>query len=217
MHAVSRELGKRNSLRWLRSEITIFITQGAKLLNTDWLRRRAFFLNHGSTFADWLRTSASWVGSYVPLQTCFKRMLNRNFRNASLLCLIWSRLFHCNVNENWHAAKRSLFVKKANRFFRPKLYWFAACWPEKKFDWGLVVSHERYGRKKTERKFLRLASGALLVSQVTLSEKTRQQKFCWYVNFSQWKGEFWIQDVIRVHLDTCLLLTSSREAAWPSG
>ena len=32
---------------WL---ITGFITYGAKLLNADWLRRRAFFLNHEGTF-----------------------------------------------------------------------------------------------------------------------------------------------------------------------
>ena len=30
--------------------ITAFITYGAKLLNADWLRQRAFFLNHEGTF-----------------------------------------------------------------------------------------------------------------------------------------------------------------------
>ena len=30
--------------------ITAVITYGAKLLNADWLRQRAFFLNHEGTF-----------------------------------------------------------------------------------------------------------------------------------------------------------------------
>ena len=38
-----------------------------------------------------------------------------------------------------------------------------------------------------------------------------QRKFCWYVKFSRWKGEFWIQEVIRAHLDTCLRLPSIDE------
>jgi len=33
-------------------ELLIFITFGAKLLNTDWLRQRAFFLNHEGTFGN---------------------------------------------------------------------------------------------------------------------------------------------------------------------
>ena len=32
--------------------ITSFITCGAKLLNADWLRQRAFFLNHEGTFGN---------------------------------------------------------------------------------------------------------------------------------------------------------------------
>ena len=39
----------------------------------------------------------------------------------------------------------------------------------------------------------------------------KQRKFCWYVKFSQWKGEFWIQEVIRARLDTCLHLSSIDE------
>ena len=31
------------------------------------------------------------------------------------------------------------------------------------------------------------------------------------MNFSQWKGEFWIQKVIRAPLDTCLSLSSIDE------
>ena len=109
---------------------------------------------------------------------------------------------------------RSLFVKKQKDFSDQKCIDSQSAGRKKKSltgDWWCRTNVMSV--KKTERKFLRLASGALLVSQVTLSEKTRRQKFCWCVNFSQWKGEFWIQDVIRAHLDTCLLLTSSREAA----
>ena len=33
-------------------QISFFITYGAKLLNADWLRQRAFFLNHEGTFGN---------------------------------------------------------------------------------------------------------------------------------------------------------------------
>ena len=39
----------------------------------------------------------------------------------------------------------------------------------------------------------------------------KNRKFCWYVKFSCTKGEFWIQEVIRAHLDTCLRLSSIDE------
>ena len=48
---------------------------------------------------------------------------------------------------------------------------------------------------------------ASLVSQVRLGVK-KQRKFCWYVKFSEWKGEFWIQEVTRARSETCLLLSS---------
>ena len=32
----------------------------------------------------------------------------------------------------------------------------------------------------------------------------KQRKFCRYVTCSQWKEQFWIQEVIRARLDTCL-------------
>ena len=35
-----------------RYAVTMMITYGAKLLNADWLRRRAFFLNHEGTFGN---------------------------------------------------------------------------------------------------------------------------------------------------------------------
>ena len=39
----------------------------------------------------------------------------------------------------------------------------------------------------------------------------KQRKFCRYVTCSQWKGEFWIQEVIRARLDTCLRLSTIDE------
>ena len=39
----------------------------------------------------------------------------------------------------------------------------------------------------------------------------KQCKFCRYVKCSQWKGEFWIQEVIRARLDTCLRLSTIDE------
>ena len=50
----------------------------------------------------------------------------------------------------------------------------------------------------------------LLVLQLTLTA-LKQRKLCWYVKFSQWIGQFWIQEVIRAHLETCLRLSSIDE------
>ena len=42
----------RNSNRTVWSLFQSVITCGAKLLNADWLRKRAFFLNHEGTFGN---------------------------------------------------------------------------------------------------------------------------------------------------------------------
>ena len=44
----------KTSIKYLLRLATIscFITYGAKLLNADWLRQRAFFLNHEGTFGN---------------------------------------------------------------------------------------------------------------------------------------------------------------------
>ena len=39
----------------------------------------------------------------------------------------------------------------------------------------------------------------------------KQPKFCRYVTCSQWKGEFWIHEVIRARLDACLHLSTIDE------
>ena len=59
-----------------------------------------FFLNHEGTFSNqegmitwcWLAEQA-----YIKLVSRFKRILKANFRNAWLLSLIQTRLFHRNV------------------------------------------------------------------------------------------------------------------------
>ena len=44
-----------------------------------------------------------------------------------------------------------------------------------------------------------------------VSVEKKQCKLGWYVKFSRWTGEFWIQEVIRARLDTCLRLSSIDE------
>ena len=96
-----------------------FITCRAKLLNADWLRQRAFFLNQEGTFSNqegmitwcWLAEQAC-----IKLVSRFKRIFKGNFRNASLLSLILTRSFHLNVKENQHPTKRSLLVEKQKDF-----------------------------------------------------------------------------------------------------
>ena len=63
---------------------------------------------------------------------------------------------------------------------------------------------------KLKVSFLVLPRVALLVLQLTLSAQ-KQRKLCWYVKFSQWKGQFWIQEVIITCLDTCLRPSSIDE------
>ena len=64
---------------------------------------------------------------------------------------------------------------------------------------------ELHGRQ-TKSYFLRFASGHLISTTAHLIG-VKQRKLCWYVKFSQWKGQFWIQEVIRARLETCLRLS----------
>ena len=103
----------------ITSTITPFITCRAKLLNADWLRQRAFFLNQEGTFGN-QEGMITWCWfaerACSKLVSGFKPSLKRNFRNASLLSLILTRSFHLNVKENQHAKERSLFVEKERIF-----------------------------------------------------------------------------------------------------
>ena len=56
----------------------------------------------------------------IKLVSRFKRILKRNFRNASFLSLILTRSFHLNVKENQQATKRSLLVEKQKNFSNQK-------------------------------------------------------------------------------------------------
>ena len=106
-----------------------FITCWAKLLDADWLRKRAIFLNHEGTCGNqegmitwcWLaeHTCIKWVSR-------FKRILKRNFGIASLLSLIYSRLFHVNVimKENQHATTMVQILKVQLWFVTVELWFF---------------------------------------------------------------------------------------------
>ena len=71
-----------------------------------------FFLNQeGMITWCWLAEHAC-----IELVPHLKRILKRNFRNASLLSLISTQSFHLNVKENQHATKCSLLVEKQKNF-----------------------------------------------------------------------------------------------------
>ena len=103
----------------LTLDIHVIVTCRAKWLNADWLRQRIFFLNQEGTFGyqegmiTW-----SWLAEHacIKLVSGFKRILKRNFRNASLLSLILTRPFHLNAKGNQHATKRSHLVEKPKDF-----------------------------------------------------------------------------------------------------
>ena len=93
------------------------ITCRTKLLNADWLRQRASFLNQEGTFGNQEgMITWCWLAACIKSVSRFKRILKRNFRNASLLSLILTRSFHLNVKENQHPTKRSLLVEKQKDF-----------------------------------------------------------------------------------------------------
>ena len=85
--------------------------------------RGHFFLNQEGTFGNqegmitwcWLAEHAC-----IKLVSRFKRILKRNFRNASLLSLILARSFHLHAKENQHATKSAVFWWKSKRIFPNK-------------------------------------------------------------------------------------------------
>ena len=65
---------------------------------------------------------------------------------------------------------------------------------------------------KLKVNFFVLLGVALLVLQNWSPYRLKKQrKICLYVTCSQWKGEFWIQEVIRARLETCLRLSKIDE------
>ena len=116
----SGNMKQSNSFTYL----IVYHMQGKKFYSMliGWDRGH-FFLNQEGTFGNqegmitwcWLAEHAC-----IKLVSRFKRILKRNFRNASLLSLILTRSFHLNAKENQHATKRSLLVEKPKDFFDKK-------------------------------------------------------------------------------------------------
>ena len=63
------------------------------------------------------------------------------------------------------------------------------------FEWGRLVLHEAYNfmAAKLKVSFFVLLQVALFSITAHLIG-VKQRKLCWYVKFSQWKGQFWIQN-----------------------
>ena len=59
-----------------------------------------------------------WLAEHacIKLVSRFKRILKRNFRNASLLSLIFNTVISSNVKENQHATKRSHLEEEQKDF-----------------------------------------------------------------------------------------------------
>ena len=68
-------------------------------------------------------------------------------------------------------------------------------------DVAQSIELQNFMAAKLKVNFFVLLRVTLLVPQFTLSAQ-KQHKVCWYVKFSRWKGELWIQEVIRAHLDS---------------
>ena len=108
---------------------------------------------------------------------------------VSHTCTHCGPIFHINVKENQHATRRSLLVVKQKDFSDQNQCIDSQ--PEKSLneDGWCRTKHrvtELHGRQTAESSFLRFAC-----------QRKTQRKLCWYVKFLLWKGEFWIQEVIR--------------------
>ena len=171
------------------------ITCGAKLLNADWLRQRAFFLNQEGTYGNqegmitwcWLAEHAC-----IKLVSRFKRILKRNFRNASLLSLILTRpiLTWKKINTQQSA----VIWWKSQRIFPTKTVLI------RRVKTVRVGTARRCRTKHYTELRGKLKATSRLISITGLGHLIgveKQHKFCRYVTCSQWKGEFWIQEVIR--------------------
>ena len=144
-----------------------FITCRTKLLNADWLRQRAFFLNQEGTFGNqegmitwcWLAEHACIA---FPLQTEFEKEFQKRIASEFDLNTVISSQRERKSTRN----KAQSFGGKAKGLFRPKTYSFAA-W--KQFEWGRLVSNEALDRTswppKLKVNFFVLLRVALLVLQ----------------------------------------------------
>ena len=151
-----------------------------------------------------------WLAEHtcIKLVSCFKQILKRNFRNALLLSLILTRSFYLNVKENQHATMRSVWWKRKRIFLTKnvlisslKTVWVGTA--------GIAWStRQNFMDTKLKVNFFVLIGVAFLSITGHLIGIKKQRKFCRYITFSQWKGEFWIQGVIRACLDPCLHLST---------
>ena len=194
------------------------ITCGAKLLNADWLRKRAFFLNHEGTFGNQeCMITWCWLAEHacIKLVSRLKR-IEKEFqkRVACEFDLNTVVLTYSNVKENEHVTKRSLLVEKPKDFpvKNVLIRSLKNVWAEKHgCSVARIIELQNFMAAKLKVNFFILFRVALIVLQVTLSAWKKQRKLCWQLKFSQWKGEFWIQEVIRARLVTCLCLLSIDE------
>ena len=145
-----------------------FIACRPKLLNADWLRQRAFFLNQEGTFGNqegmitwcWLAEHAC-----IKLVSHFKQILKRNFRNASLLSLILTRSFHLNMEKKSTRNKAQSFSWKAKGCFRPKT---SVLIRSLKTVWVWTASVERSTRQNFVASKLKLKVNFFVSLQVAL-------------------------------------------------
>ena len=143
--------------------------------------------------------------NWFPASNGFWKGISIQKRIASEFDLTQS--FYLTLKENQHATKHS-FWWKSKRIFptknvlirSPKTVWVGTAGVEQSTRQNFVAS-------KLKVNFFVLLRVALLVGLGHLIGIKKQRKFCWYVTCSQWKGEFWIQEVIRARLDTCLRLS----------
>ena len=139
----------------------LFITCGAKLLNADWLRQRAFFLITRAVLvikrawlldADWLSTPAL---SWFPTSNVFWK---GNLRNAVDL----NTVIHLNVKNTvfWWKSKR-IFPTKNVLILSLKNVWVAGV--------ARSIKLQNFMAAKLKVNFFILLRVALLVLQLTLS------------------------------------------------
>ena len=149
--------------------LTVVITYRAKLLNADWLRQRAFFLNHDleGTFGNqeraWL-LDADWPST--PALGWFPALASNGFSETHRFCelRVWSKQGYFILSwKRINLQQNAVFWWKSKRIFPTKTVLIRSEWVGNDWCWTKFMA------AKLKVAFFVLLRVALLILQLTLS------------------------------------------------
>ena len=145
-------------------------------------------------------TTWCWLAEHscIKLVSRFKRSLKRNFRNSSRLSLIHYHGYFILTWKRINMHQSAVFWWKSKRIFPTEKVLIRSLKSDSVSTAGVARSIELHNfmAAKQEVNFV-LHWVALWVLQLTLSALKRC-KLCWYVTFSQWKGQFGFKKLLEL-------------------